>query len=130
VGPAMFTELVSLASSILSTAFSVRGAPDGRDLMETSHLGSRAPRSLIFAHCPAVGLCICSQLLQEEASLLRAAGELICEDSRRQLRVIIWPHSFSKTSSRCFSHGSLSWPPTRVRDKFYLMGWVLNVLRY
>ena len=46
-------------------------SPEGRDLKETSHLGQTVPRSH-FALCPAVGLCICSHLMDEEAPLVMA----------------------------------------------------------
>lgn len=45
-------------------------SPEGKDLMQTSRVGLSVPRSLLSAHCPAVGLCICPPLLQEEASLM------------------------------------------------------------
>ena len=39
-------------------------SPEGKALMKTAHVG------LLSAHCPAVVLCICSHLVQGEASLL------------------------------------------------------------
>lgn len=46
--------------------------PEGRDLMETSHLRQSVPRSLTLCTLSSVGLYICSHLLQEEASLRMA----------------------------------------------------------
>lgn len=46
---------------------------EAKDLMEISYLGLNILRSLLFccsAHCLAVGLCICFQLLQEGESLM------------------------------------------------------------
>lgn len=66
--------------------FSVRGTFEGKDLMETSHLGLSVPRSLIFAHCSAVALYL---FLQEEVSLMMAEGDVIYEYTRRLLGVFI-----------------------------------------
>ena len=45
--------------------------PEGRDLMDASHLGLNVPSSLSPCTLP-VRLCIGSHLLQEEASLMMA----------------------------------------------------------
>ena len=44
-------------------------SPEGRNLMATSLLGLNVLRSLTLCILSGVGLCICSLLLQEEASL-------------------------------------------------------------
>lgn len=56
-------------------------SPEGRDLVETSHLGLSVPRSLsLSAYILAMGLSICFHLLQEETSLMRLSKTLIYED--------------------------------------------------
>jgi hypothetical protein len=46
--------------------------PEGRNLMETSHLGLRVPRSLLSVLFLDVGLCICFLLFQKDIYLLMA----------------------------------------------------------
>lgn len=68
--------LVFLVSSIASGCFTLSPLlrfpeSDRRDLKETSHLVLSVPKSLtLSALYLAVGLCICSFLLQEEDSLM------------------------------------------------------------
>ena len=57
-----YTRLLLLPQSSLS--------PEGWNLVEMSCLGLSVPRFSLYAQCLSVGLCICSHLLQEEASLM------------------------------------------------------------
>lgn len=69
--------LVSLVSSIPLGSYNLSACtstnfpePWGRDLMEKFCLGPSVHRSLALCILFSVGLCICSYLLQEEASLM------------------------------------------------------------
>lgn len=56
---------------------------EGRNLMKTSSLEFCVPRShLLSVQCLAPGICICSHLLQEEASIRLASKALTYEHSR------------------------------------------------
>lgn len=62
------------SSTITSGSYSLFASPptelpEGRGLMKKSYLGLSVPRVfLTLSHCPIVGPCICTYLLQEEAS--------------------------------------------------------------
>jgi len=59
----LFSTFSSLGKRILNS--------EEKDLMKTPHLELCVPRSLsLSAQCLAVGLCICSCLLEEEASVM------------------------------------------------------------
>lgn len=88
----------------------------------------------LSAHYPAMGLCFCSHLLQENASLIMAET-LIYEYSTILLGVILLLYSFNRTIVFDFlpkGRGGLSslksWPQEQCQ-RFPLMEWVLYPTR-
>ena len=79
INPVNIQGTVFLVSSILSNSytlstFSCAGfpEPEGMDLMKTCLLALHVPKSLTFCIMSGydMGLCICFQLMQKEASLM------------------------------------------------------------
>lgn len=48
--------------------FCIGLSPEGKVLMETSHLGPSAPSLSLSVHYPVMGFCVCFHLLQEKTT--------------------------------------------------------------